>query len=337
MGSTLAERAAWVSSVAPRLADVSLELGKALTSTPGDALSDGAQHARARIASIVNTLPNASAWIGVMLLESPLLKRQQWLSLIQHTVRRGIHRDLTDLPAPGAASAGVRLAVAVRKRGDLDSVVLRHASRWIADELSSRINAADAAILSWTVNARDLEWVKELCRGDNLQHLVEFALWLQAVEHGEDPGSAPPNALASEWFACRGFRGPRRHLARQRGAAAGRRDCGDLEHWVIPHIEARGPLASEGQCVVMIEWVLAAVRAWPNRAVLLSAADPALQTRSEALRSTVAAHINGTPRAQELLDWLEGSLRALTTAQDVGRTVHGHRPYRTSATEPGYK
>ncbi len=228
-------------------------------------------------------------------------------------------------------SAGLLFAVAAGKGDGARSRVLRHAERWAESPDSTVMNIADAVLLAWTLDAGELRWIEAQCRGGVLRPVVEFASWLQAVERGEDPGPAPASALADEWFRCRCFRGPRRLLARRRGAAAGRCDANKLDRWLVPVQNAGMPTPSEGQGVVMVEWAIAAVRAWPDRGHLLRTDEPTLRDRTDGLRSSVVTHLVGLPGADALVAWLDGSIRALTIPADASRTVRGLQSHQEPA------
>lgn len=318
----LAERASKLSSALVAIADVAEQLGRGLS---GAEASTAELDAAVAIAGLDTAPASVSAWVGVLVLESPAVRRWQRVLLLEALRTRGIHRDLTDLPNAGAASAGGRLAVAARKAGSDPSRVLVYTSRWAMEPFASVPTASDASLLAWTLEPNDLGWLNERCRGGPLEQVVGFASWLQAVERGDDPGAAPVTGLTRQWFECRSFRGPRRLLARRRGAGAGRNGACECEAWLRTANESLGWSPTVGQATVVVEWAIAAARAWPDRETLARINDPTLRARSECLRSSAAACIGDTPDGPIMLEWLGGSLRALTTPREASRTVQGHR------------
>ncbi len=318
----LAERASTLSSALAAIAEAATQLGRGLAGAEAGVAERDAAVTLARLDAATNEV---SAWIGVLVLESPAVKRWQQVLLLQSLRTRGIHRDLTDLPSAGPASAGGRLAVAARRAGGDPSRVLAHISHWVTESFASVPSASDASLLAWTLEPEDLAWLDERCRGGPLEEVVRFASWLQAVEGNRDPGPALVNGLTRQWFECRSFRGPRRQLARRRGAAAGRRGACECEGWVTPAMEGAGRNPIGGQAALIVEWAVAAARAWPDRETLMRINDPDLRTRVERLRSSVAGGIGDAPDALVLFEWLDGSLRALTIPREASRTVHGHR------------
>lgn len=318
----LAERASKLSSTLVAIADFAKQLGRGLS---GEEASTAELNAAVAIAGLDTAPVSVSAWVGVLVLESPAVKRWQRVLLLEALRTRGIHRDLTDLPNAGAASAGGRLAVAARRAGSDPSRLLVHAVRWAKEPFASVPTASDASLLAWTLEPNDLDWLGDRCRGGPLEQVVGFASWLQAVERGRDPDAAPNTGLTRQWFECRSFRGPRRLLARRRGVVAGRNGVSECEAWLGLANESSGWSATPGQASVVVEWAIAVARAWPDRETLVRINDPALRARSERLRSSAAACIGNVPCGPMMLEWLGGALRALTTLREGSRTVQGHR------------
>lgn len=331
--AALTERAARLKSVLITLAEVVSDYGRELQSGHPEAETNAAAVAGTRLDSIGDKAPDASAWVGLVVLESAAVKRWQRLSLLKALLPRGIHRDLTDLPNPSAVSAGLWFAGAGTSDGRIRGQVLRHTERWAANPHASTMKAADALLVAWTVDATALTKIEAQSRGGALQPVVEFACWIQALERGENPGHPPVSVVTDEWFRCRCFRGPRRLLARRLGAAAGRREAQELDQWLVPRQSAGHPVASEGQCVVMVEWAIAAVRAWPDRERLLRTGEPTLRKRADGLRSSVVGHLLGFQGSDTLMEWLDGSIQALTIPSDSSRTVRRLRSGQEVALE----
>lgn len=320
----LAEHASALSSALAVIAELVKQLARGLVDADGHLAE---RDAAVAIAELDSASVNVSAWVGVLVLESPVVRRWQRVLLLEALRTRGIHRDLTDLPSTGGASAGGRLAVAARRAGSDPSNVLVHSSRWALEPFASVPTASDASLLAWTLEPEDLDWLEERCHGGPLEQVVGLASWLQAVESDRNPGPAPDTDLTWQWFECRGFRGPRRQLARRRGTAAGRRGVSECESWLS--VAAASQNASRtpvlGQATLTVEWAIATARAWPDRETLVRINDPSLRTRAEHLRSTVAACVGDAADAPLVLEWFDSAVRGLTVARETSRTVHGNR------------
>jgi hypothetical protein len=320
--AALTDRAARLKSVLITLAEVVSDYGRQLQSGQAEAEANATAVAGSRLDSIDDKFLNASAWVGLVVLEAAAVKRWQRRSLLKALLPRGIHRDLTDLPSPSAVSAGIWFAVAGASEGGVRGQVLRHTERWAGSPHASAMNAADALLLAWIVDATVLARIEVQSRVGALHPVVEFACWIQALERGENPGHPPGSAVTEEWFRCRSFRGPRRLLARRLGTAAGRCDAGELDEWLVPRQNAGHPGASEGQCVGMVEWAIAAVRAWPDRERLLRTGEPTLQKRADGLRSSVVRHLVGVAGVRRT----GGMARRVDPGTD---DTGGRGPYRT--------
>ncbi|HND56150.1 MAG TPA: hypothetical protein PLV92_27225, partial [Pirellulaceae bacterium] len=268
----------------------------------------------------------ASTWLATHLLEAPSVLHAARHRLLSMLAVHGIYRDLRDLPAMSGRGVAWLIATLARPR-DAD------AARWTAmlrnQAAVKRLRALTTADAMLVGMLAPCNFVAGWRRFPSVEsdppsvELLSFAEWIGAVSQSAQTqahrpvacDTAPRGRLWEHWLGCAAFRGPRRRWARRLGARAGAAGASELPGWLRAGdqiMQSKAPALGNAWLAMLIEWTLAAVRAWPDRRADDSGPPPEVRRRAEAMRAEVLLCAGRSIAGRRLVeDWLGPSLRRL--------------------------
>lgn len=254
-------------------------------------------------------------WAKLLLLESRPVQRAATVVLIKKISERGIFRDLSGLREIGVAAVGLFIVAVVQQANRDVTRIVRFVEECLESQKLQEQAAADATLLGLLLTGRELEAIQQHVRNEELSEILIMAHWISSVDAGTGEGlevSLPTGLLSQAWFENRAYRGMRRHWARKYGRSAGSEGSTSLPPWL--QATNNTALCAEGYGATIVEWVLAAVRAWPNREEMIQTHPLEIRDRALALGVKTANILKNCEECDALREWLRTSLRDIVAA-----------------------
>lgn len=246
--------------------------------------------------------PVVEGWFCFLLLSSPAVRHLLRVQLLERLTAIGIYHDLADLPQVTGSSVAALLAESVSWSGPEAECLFALIERAISAEQLSPPNAADAMFLAVSLPGPPAG-TPRAAAGSHWANLFETAAWIRQLPDMDGIGPLPSSALFREWLRIAAFRGLRRSWSRSSGHCAGLQRCQEIPSTLQP---TQGhPVLPEGFGVMLVEWALACLRAWPDRERLVEENHAEIQERAHALLTSVRRYLARVEHADRLNAWLK--------------------------------
>lgn len=262
-----------------------------------------------RLAARISEQPDSwQRWAGLLLFESRALRGQFRIFLLDRIAECGVYRDVSDLPPTSGNTTALVLAAALELFKQHSSPVLSLLQAGLQEGTVTSPTPADATVLAYAIPSQTLSRLQQVPEAAGLNDMLALAAWISGLRQTNSLMQFPSSDLANRWLGVRAFRGLRRHWARARGAHAGRASVSELDLGLL----ATAPNTAEGLGVMIVEWALSTINAWPDRVGMVADDIPEARDRANALCAASEKALRLCQHSTSLITWLKDGAKTLT-------------------------
>lgn len=250
-------------------------------------------------------------WLGLLVLESPLIRREFRILLIRNLIKRGITRDFSDIPDVTGHIIGAFIFLALEETGNVQKKYDYLIENWLTSVCARHYSLADVVIAALLLNENLLARLERSCVSSLDSGFFQFAKWIFHVEHGLQTEPIVQSALAYEFFNCHSFRGLRRSWARKRGVICGQAGNFDIEPWLMPVKFCDSDKPVDGQLILLIEWFLSSLRSFVNLNGKEVEFDDTAKAKIQTARESITTLLGDSEKRGTFLSWLDAGMKDL--------------------------